>query len=391
MKFVFLGAYDPAYPRNAVIRKGLESLGDEIAGFPVNPSFKAWMRYPILLARLAANSFRSGHGFPVRRSECVFVPEFCQKDVPLGRFLATLTASPLVFDPLAARYETKVLDWKRRSPGSPGAWWNFRIDDWAFRLSDVVLADTAAHAAYYRDAYRVPMSRIGVVPVGYDDSLFDPDRVRPAPKPRNGRPFVVLFIGSFLPLHGVEAIVKAARIVKDRDSGIIFRFVGSGQTRPAAESMAADLGADNCVFEPWAAYEDLPAIIADSDACLGIFGRTEKAGRVVPHKVYQCLGMRKPVITARTPAAEEFLIHGGNSLLCDEPLAENLAEAVLALKKDAALGERIARNGHLLARKKFTPPAVARKLKTLLAGAMDRGKREPEEPPAGSRPPDETK
>lgn len=64
MKFVFLGAYDPAYPRNAVIRKGLESLGDEIAGFPVNPSFKAWMRYPILLARLAANSFRSGHGFP---------------------------------------------------------------------------------------------------------------------------------------------------------------------------------------------------------------------------------------------------------------------------------------------------------------------------------------
>jgi len=372
MKFVFLGAYDPAYPRNAVIRKGLEALGDEIAGYPVNPSFKAWIRYPLLISRLAADSFRPGHGFPVRQTDCVFVPEFCQKDVPLARFLATLTSKPLVFDPLAARYETKVLDWKRRSPGSLSAWWNFRIDDWAFRLADIVLADTAAHAAYYRDAYTLPMNKIGVVPVGYDDSVFDPDRVRPAPRPRNGRDFVVLFFGSFLPLHGVEAIVKAARIVKDRDPGIVFRFVGSGQTRPPAESMAADLGADNCIFEPWAAYGELPCLIAASDACLGIFGRTEKAGRVVPHKLYQCLGMRKPVITARTPAAEEFLIHGGNALLCDEPFPENLAEAVLALKKDAALGERIARNGHLLARKKFTPPAIARKLKTILTNGKGR-------------------
>jgi glycosyltransferase involved in cell wall biosynthesis len=367
MKFVFLGAYDPAYPRNAVIRKGLESLGDEIAGYPVNPSFKAWMRYPVLLARLAADSVRPGARFPLRRADCLFVPEFCQKDVPLARLLAFLISKPVVFDPLAARFETKILDWKRRSPDSLTAWWNRRIDGWAFRFADVVLADTAAHAAYFHEAYGVPTNKIGVLPVGYDDSVFDPDRARLVPRTGNGRKFTVLFFGSFLPLHGVDAIVRAARIVMDRDPGILFRFVGTGQTRAAAESLAADLGADNCVFEPRAVYEELPSIIAASDACLGVFGRTEKAGRVVPHKLYQCLGMRKPVITAKTPAAGEFLIQGGNALLCEEPFPENLAEAVLALKKDPALGDRIARNGYVLARKKFNPPAIARRLKAILA------------------------
>jgi glycosyltransferase involved in cell wall biosynthesis len=72
------------------------------------------------------------------------------------------------------------------------------------------------------------------------------------------------------------------------------------------------------------------------------------------------------VITARTPAAEEFFTHGENILLCGEPYAETIADAVLALKKDAALGERIAAGGHRLARERFTPMALASALKNMI-------------------------
>jgi len=370
VKFGFIGAYDPSYPRNAVIRKGLAALGDEVAEYPAPQGLRVWLRYPALLARLAAGSPRSGKRSALSGLDCLFVPEFCQKDVPLGRFLATLLAKPLIFDPLAPRYETKILDWKRRPPSSLHAWWNFRIDSWSFRLSDFILADTGAHKEHFCRTYGVPAARIGVIPVGYDDELFDPGRLPSGP--RDG-PFSVLFFGSFLPLHGVDSVVEAARIVLSRDPSVVFRFIGSGQTWARAKELAVEIGAANCRFEPWVFLHEIPALIAASDVCLGLFGRTVKARRVVPHKLYQSLGMRKPVITARTPAAEEFFTHGDNILFCGEPYSESIADTVLALKKDAAFGERIAAGGYRLAKERFTPIALASALKNMIKKMWPRG------------------
>jgi glycosyltransferase involved in cell wall biosynthesis len=99
---------------------------------------------------------------------------------------------------------------------------------------------------------------------------------------------------------------------------------------------------------------------------LGIFGRTEKAGRVVPHKVFQAMALGKPVITARTPAAEEFFSDGENVIFCPRGDPEGLAAAILRLKRDAALREAIARNGRALVWERFRPPALGALLKKAL-------------------------
>ncbi len=366
MNWLFLGGYDPAYPRTAVIRKGLGAHGDGVIEYAADPSFKAWLRYPLLLARIAAGSVSR---FPLRRADAVYVPSFCQKDVPLARFLAALIARPVVFDPLAPRHETKILDRGRRPADSLTARWNWWIDALAFRLADIVLADTAAHAAYYKSAYGVPARKLVVVPVGYDDALFDPDSgataaARASARSPSGAAFTVLFFGSFLPLHGVTAVVEAAREVLRRDPAVRFRFVGSGDTWARARALASDLGASNCVFEPWVPLGALPTLIASADVALGIFGRTDKARRVVPHKIFQSLGMRRPVITARTPAVEEFFAHGEDIWLCDEPYAGTLADAVLRLKADAAFRERLAAGGFRTVKERFTPAAVAAALRS---------------------------
>jgi glycosyltransferase involved in cell wall biosynthesis len=369
VNFIFLGGYDSAYPRTAVIRNGLGAHGDRVTEYPADPSFKAWLRYPLLLARIAAGP---ASRLPLRCADAVYVPAFCQKDVPLARFLATLAARPVVFDPLAPRHETKILDRGRRPADSLTARWNWWIDALAFRLADIVLADTAAHAAYYRSAYGVPARKLAVVPVGYDDALFDPDSAglaaAPAP-PVSGAAFTVLFFGSFLPLHGVTAVVEAARAVLRRDPAVRFRFVGSGDTWGRARALAADLGASNCAFEPWVPLAALPALIASADLVLGIFGRTDKARRVVPHKVFQSLGMRRAVITARTSAVEEFFAHGEDIWLCDEPYAGTLADAVLRLKADAALRGRLAAGGYRTVKERFTPPVVAEALRRAVAAS----------------------
>lgn len=311
------------------------------------------MRYPLLAIQ----------GLKARR-DVVFVPEFCQKDVPLARFLPWSFGNRVVFDPLASRFETKIVDWQRKPAGSLAAWWNYKIDSWAFRLSHLVLADTQAHKDYYCRSYGLPEWKVVVLPVGYDDTIYAP----PAGSADKGAlgPPTVLFFGSFLPLHGVETIIQAAALVFGEEASLRFKLIGSGQTYPRARSLASELGLKNIEFKGWRSQPEIVREIAASDICLGIFGRTEKARRVVPHKVFQALGMKKPVVTLQTPAAREFFRHRENIYLCSSPDPECLAKAILELWRDESLRRRIAAKGYELARTRYSTRPIGLSLKTIL-------------------------
>jgi len=351
MTFTFLGGYNPAYPRSSTIRKGLRLIGAEAGECRVDPGLRFWARYPLLVSR-----YRGG-------ADYLFIPQFCQKDLPLARFLALFGGIKVIFDPLAGRYETKIVDWKRKRPDSLSAWWNAQIDRAAFDLSDLVLADTSAHKSYYCSAYRLDPGKVEVLPLGYDDEIFAPLDTSPGTRVGQTRPdFEVLFYGSFLPLHGADVIAESARIVAARDPGIRFKLIGSGQTLASVKATAASYRLENIEFVDWLPAAMLPARIEAADVCLGIFGRTEKGCRVVPHKVFQSMGMGRPVITARTPAAEEFFKHGETVYFCDEPLAESLAGAVLELKNDAGLRAAIGRRAFGLVKERYSPKGIALRL-----------------------------
>jgi glycosyltransferase involved in cell wall biosynthesis len=352
MRLCFFGAYDPSYPRNTVIKKGLRLNGVEVSECWLPPRYKFWLRYPLLASRYLGSY--TGH-------DVFFVPEFCQKDVPLAKVLSLFSSKKAVFDPLAGRFETKIIDWKRKPINSWQARLNFKIDYWAFMLSDLILADTQAHKDYYSLKYGLPSNKIEVLPVGFDDELF-----RPIAAAEKEDRFTVLFFGSFLPLHGVDCILEAAKIVFSEEPSIQFRLLGSGQTLPLAKSLASRLGLSNVIFEDWLPQSGLPHRIASSDICLGIFGRTEKAERVVPHKIFQSMGMRKPVVTARTPAVEEFFSHRENIFLIQESRPDLLAQAVIELKRDKDLREAIAEKGYKLVSQEFSPEAIGRTLIKIL-------------------------
>jgi glycosyltransferase involved in cell wall biosynthesis len=363
MDVLFFGAYNPEYPRNVVLRRGLELNGVEVSECRVRPGPKFWLRYPLLVSRLARLS-RKAASTP----KFLFVPEFAQKDVPLARLVGRLTERPVVFDPLASRYETKILDWKRKPEGSPSARWNRAIDRWAFRGADLVLSDTRTHKDYYCREFEVAPEKIAVVPVGFDDRIFPRSLAnRRTETSGPSGPFTVLFFGSFLPLHGVDTVVESARRVDRTDKSVRFRFIGSGQTHDYVRALASGYGLDNVDFEGWLSQPNLARRVAErADVCLGIFGRTEKAGRVVPHKVFQAMALGKAVITARTPAAEEFFIHRQNIFLCAREDPDSLAEAILELKGDDGLRGKMAREGFDLAWKKYQPREIGFALKKIL-------------------------
>ncbi len=364
---IFFGAYDSAYPRNAVLRRGLEEDGAGVRECRVSTRWRFWARYPLLVLRFLGSGRAARARDASARRRFLFVPEFCAKDVPLAKLIGLLTARPVIFDPLAARFETKILDWRRKPPSSLTAWWNFRIDAVSFRLADLILADTDAHRDYFQRTYALKPGKTAVLPVGCDDRIF-----RPLPfSPGTGehRPFDVLFFGSFLPLHGVEIIAEAALLLAE-ETDIRFRFIGEGQTYPKVRSFFEEHKLRNAQFLGRLPLARLPSEIAKADICLGVFGRTEKSRRVVPHKIYQALAMGKAVVTARSPAVDEYFTHRRSIYLCDEPLPASLALAILELRRDAHLRGALAAEGLRVLRAGFTPRVIGSRLLEIL----ERGK-----------------
>ena len=187
----FFGAYDPDYPRNRVFRQGLERAGIELLEARVRER-RVVFRYPALLSAFARVA---------RSSDALLVPAFRHKDMPLASWLKRRRL--LVFDPLVSRHDTLVHDWAIHADGSAQAHWNRWIDRWALSLADRVLCDTWAHGRLF-ETLGVPRSRLCRVPVGAEDEFF-----RIGDPPATG-PVRVIYVGGFLPLHGVPTLIEAA-------------------------------------------------------------------------------------------------------------------------------------------------------------------------------------
>ncbi len=198
------------------------------------------------------------------------------------------------------------------------------------RHADLVIADTEAHAAYFAELAGIAPLEIEVCFLGAEEPPFGPGWSR-------SETFRCLFYGKMIPLHGLDTILDAARLVPE----IPFRIAGAGQLESKLES---DLP-PNVEWAGWIAHDRLPGELHSAGCALGIFGTTEKAGRVIPNKAFEALACGTPLITADTAASRELLRDDVDALLVPAGDPAALAAAIRRLRDDGELAVRIGAGG----------------------------------------------
>jgi glycosyltransferase involved in cell wall biosynthesis len=359
----YFGTYEPDYPRNAVLIEGLHQHDVEVVEFRAQlpPLTAAEMTRARGSARLiggvaAAHARLFAHHRSRLEVDAVVVGYPGHFLVPFGRLLAALRNARLVFDPLVSLWDTFAGDRALVRSGGAKAAAVRAIDEVAFRLPDLVLADTWAHAAYFQEEFGLARRRLAVVPVG---ALPEPRADGAARSLVGGEPLTVLQYGKWSPLHGTETVLAAAELLRAEP----FRFVlvGEGQLSAELRGAIAARGWPNVEWLGALPATDLRAHTLAADVCLGVFGRSEKAGRVLPNKVFDALACGRPVVTEDGDGAREWLTDGVTALLTPASDGAALAAALSRLLDE---GER-ARLGEAalgLYRRAFTPAAVAGEL-----------------------------
>ncbi|MDD2455920.1 MAG: glycosyltransferase [Kiritimatiellae bacterium] len=336
------GRSDPAYSRNGVLRGHLSSLGWSITDF--SPAFSGLADIEAALRR-------------VRKPDLVWVPCFRQRDMAAARRWCDRLGVPLVFDPLISAYDKQVWERFKLKADSPAALKLLSWERGIFAKADLVIADTPCHARFFAETLGITPERARVVYVGADEGLFKPAAAR---EPRATAE--VLFYGSFIPLHGAQTIIEAARVYQGPP--VRWRLLGDGPAKLDCQKAAEGLA--NVVFEAPVPYADLPARVHRADILLGVFGTTMKAGRVIPNKVFQALAAGRPVVTRESDAYPSEAKHSDALAFVPPGDARALAAAVAAwLERPAELSGR-GNTVSELYRECFSSAVICRQLRQAL-------------------------
>ncbi|PCI78888.1 MAG: hypothetical protein COB20_05990 [SAR86 cluster bacterium] len=240
----------------------------------------------------------------------------------------------MVVDCFISIYDTVVMDRKVIAEGGLLAKLLLWLEKRSLRDADVILADTLVNATYLFDLFAGEKGKYQALNLCINESLFKPTST-PVRASKT-----VLFVGSFVPLQGVDVVVDAAIRLAGR-TDIKIQLVGDGQTAPEVESQLASSEANIEWLRTWHSIEEVSEIVANVDICLGVFGDSSKTYRVLPYKSYMAMACGKALISSRVEdgvirePTMPFLALSSNS-------GQELASKIIELVDSSELREKYA-------------------------------------------------
>ena len=141
---------------------------------------------------------------------------------------------------------------------------------------------------------------------------------------------VVLFSGSHRPWHGVETLVAAGRLLKDRND-LVFVLAGGHHQGVAADFRGRLLGR--------VPYSEMPEVTASADLSVAPYDRSRLRSLELgffwsPLKVFEALASGVPTITLDIPPLHDIVRGDREGVFAKENDPEDLARVIVSLATD---------------------------------------------------------
>jgi len=213
-----------------------------------------------------------------------------------------------------------------------------------YRLAAVAIEMNASYRAIALRRGGMAAEDVFVVRSAPDAGRFS--GARPDDRWKNGRKFLVGYVGVMNIQDGLDNLVDAARLIitgQHRDD-IQFVLVGAGPELDRLSTRVSALGlGDQVVFTGRLPDADLGAVLATADVCVSPDGPSQMNHISTMNKVLEYMSLGKPVV--------QFDLHEGRvsagpaSLYAAGPDARSLAACIIQLVDDALLRAQLGEAG----------------------------------------------
>jgi glycosyltransferase involved in cell wall biosynthesis len=186
------------------------------------------------------------------------------------------------------------------------------------------------------------------LPGGVDTSLFDPTLRDEALRTRlfGDRPVVAVYAGLHGILQGLDQIVEAADVLRERDD-LTIALIGNGPVKADLVREAERRGLDNVRFVDVQPRALMPSVLASADIAL-VPLRTRLPG-AVPSKLYEAMASGRPVVMAADGEPAEILARAGAGYSVSTGDIAGFAAALDRLASSPQERERLGRAGRAAA------------------------------------------
>ncbi len=166
-----------------------------------------------------------------------------------------------------------------------------------YRRCDRIVTVGEGYKRGIHSRYDIPEDKMDVVRNGIDTSLF-------VPQPRDGEirrqygwgdRFVSMYVGTHGMAHGLQHVLEAARAMRD-DPDKLFVFVGEGAEKENLKRLADEWKLTNVQFIDQQRKARVPGFYAACDLGLVTLRDTPLFQEVLPSKIFEYLGMERPVL-----------------------------------------------------------------------------------------------
>ncbi|GLU32035.1 glycosyltransferase family 1 protein [Trinickia caryophylli] len=252
--------------------------------------------------------------------------------------------------------------------GFPDA--RFSIEERLVREADLVIAECPQDAADLREHYAMDPARIEIVPCGFDPAEFVPTD-RAGARTALGWPssqFAVLQLGRLVPRKGIDNVVRAHALLRQRENVDAHLYVVGGNADLPNEIATPEIARLRGVAATCGASEHVTFVgrrgraqLREFYGAADVFVTTpwyEPFG-ITPIEAMACA---RPVVGADVGGIRYTVVDGKTGFLVPPRDPEALAERLARLAHDPALADRMGQAGHERAHAQFTWKGVAQQL-----------------------------
>lgn len=240
------------------------------------------------------------------------------------------------------------------------------LESLAYRRADHIIAVTDSFVPHIAERCG-NAAKIDVIKNGVDLERFNGEGSPEEAKRALGLSgkFVAAYVGTHGMAHGLDTVLDAARLTAD-DPRIAWVLVGDGAERARLEQRAAAEDLRNVHILGQRPKSDMPMVWAATDVSLILLKRNDLFKKVLPSKMFEAMGMRRPIVLGVEGEAKELLDAAGAGIAISPESVEELATAVRGLAAAPSLAQSYADSGGRFVREHFDRARLAARYVDLL-------------------------
>ncbi len=234
-----------------------------------------------------------------------------------------------------------------------------RVAERVFSAATALIA-VSEEIKTYLEGYPEVGQRVHVIPNGVNPDRF-PTTIKPS-IPASPGTFIVGFVGTLKPWHGLPILVEAFDQLYQQCSDTRLLIVGDG---PERESLVADLSARGLLnaahFTGAVAPIEIPGLLASMTVAVAPYP-AQTDFYFSPLKVYEYMAAGLPVVASDIGQLKSLIEDEANGLLVppSDPVA--LATALARLRQDPSLANRLGQAARKVMMQNHTWDAVTQRI-----------------------------